>query len=220
MTGRPAAGLAYRLAIFDLDGTLADSFGWFLGALDGVADEFGVRRIAPEEVAALRGFEPARLLRHLGVPRWKLPMIAARMRGLMAAEIDRIRLFDGVDTMLRDLSEAGVALALVTSNSEANARRILGPRNAALFSHLGCDAAMFGKRRKLRAALRHCGVPREAAICIGDELRDLDAAAAEGIAFGAACWGYATPEALRARAPTMLFAVPAEVAPALLGAGA
>ena len=28
----------YRLVIFDFDGTLADSFGWFLDVFDAVAD--------------------------------------------------------------------------------------------------------------------------------------------------------------------------------------
>jgi phosphoglycolate phosphatase len=30
--------MLYKLAIFDFDGTLADSFPWFLGMVNGLAD--------------------------------------------------------------------------------------------------------------------------------------------------------------------------------------
>ena len=36
----------YKLVIFDFDGTLADSFPWFAGVLNGVADRYGFRRVA------------------------------------------------------------------------------------------------------------------------------------------------------------------------------
>ncbi len=45
----------YGLAIFDLDGTLLDSFPWFLGIINAVADKYRFRRIAPDQVEALRG---------------------------------------------------------------------------------------------------------------------------------------------------------------------
>ena len=42
------------LAIFDLDGTLADSFPWFVCVLNGVADQFRFRRVAEHEIGDLR----------------------------------------------------------------------------------------------------------------------------------------------------------------------
>ncbi len=50
--------MRYRLVIFDLDGTLADSFPWFVRNVNGVADKFGFRRIASQDIAALRGLGP------------------------------------------------------------------------------------------------------------------------------------------------------------------
>jgi len=46
--------MPYSLAIFDLDGTLADSFPWFLSVLDRVADEFHLKRVRAEDIPALR----------------------------------------------------------------------------------------------------------------------------------------------------------------------
>ena len=56
--------------------------------------------------------------------------------------------------------------------------------------------------------------PRSA-IAIGDEVRDIEAARAAGIACGAVTWGYAAPEALRAMQPDMVFERVEEIAPAL-----
>jgi phosphoglycolate phosphatase len=203
--------MRYRLAIFDFDGTLADSFDWFLGAYDQVAGELGFRRVPAEEVASLRGVHARDILRRLEVPTWKMPQAAARMRALQARDIDRIGLFPGVAEMLEGLAARDVALAVVTSNAEANVRRVLGPDHARRIAHYACGAPLFGKRSRLRRVLRAARVPPAEAFAIGDELRDLEAARAEGIAFGAVSWGYGAPEALRGAGPTEVFAEPADI---------
>ena len=181
--------LAYRLIIFDLDGTLADSFPWFQRHLNAVADRFGFRRVAEHEIAPLRRMAARDILARLGVPRWKVPLIARHMRRLKAAELDRIPLFPGAEAMLRALAEGGVQLALVTSDNEANARRQLGHQNVALFSHVACGASLFGKAAKFKKVLRLAGVDAARAIAIGDEVRDIEAARAAGIRCAAVTWG-------------------------------
>jgi phosphoglycolate phosphatase len=42
-------------------------------------------------------------------------------------------------------------------------------------------------------------------ICIGDEIRDIEAARTAGMDSGAVAWGYALPSALQAARPTHLF---------------
>src|SRR5919107_141768 len=118
----------YRLAIFDFDGTLADSFPWFLGVIDSVADRYDFKRIEGHEIEALRHKSAREIIAHLAVPRWRLPLIARHMRTLAARDPDAARLFEGVGRALERLTQAGLAVAVVSSNSEANVRRALGPR--------------------------------------------------------------------------------------------
>lgn len=198
--------MRYRLAIFDFDGTLADSFTWFLGVMNRLADEHRFRRIEEQELETLRGQAARQIVKHVGLPAWKLPLVARTMRQHMAREIGQIRLFPGVDRLLQGLAGHGIELAIVTSNSIDNVRQVLGPDNAALIGHYACGASMFGKRAHLRTVLRGSGVPAAEAIAIGDEIRDLEAAHAEGIPFGAVAWGYTHPESLRAHAPREMFA--------------
>lgn len=196
--------MPYALAIFDLDGTLADSFPWFLRTINDVADRFNFRRVNDEDVEELRHASSREILARLEVPLWKLPAIARHARRLKAEATSEISLFDGVEAMLRTLAGNGVQLALVTSDSEANAREKLGEA-AALFSHFDCSASLFGKPAKFRRVIRRAGVEPARVISIGDEVRDIEAARAVGIACGAVCWGYAAPAALRAHAPDHTF---------------
>jgi phosphoglycolate phosphatase len=204
--------MRYQLVIFDFDGTLADSFRWFCRILNEVADRYRFRRTEPHEVDALRTMGARDLTRHFGIPAWKLPLIANYLRKRKSQELGQTRLFDGVDRMLRELTDAGIALALVTSNSEPNARAILGADNANLIRTYECGVSMFGKASRFRRVLRRTGTPAANAICIGDEIRDLEAARKAGIAFGAVTWGYTVPEALLARAPEMVFRSVGEIA--------
>jgi phosphoglycolate phosphatase len=197
--------MRYKLVIFDFDGTLADSFPWFSRVFNDIADRFRFKRIEPHEIDMLRQLDTRALMRHLGIPAWKIPLIASHMRKRKAKDLDQTRLFEGVDGMLRRLSDAGVAFALVSSNSEANVRGILGAKNTGLISLYECGVSLLGKASRFRRILRRSGVPADRAICIGDEIRDLDAARKAGIAFGAVTWGYTAPAALIARGPDVVF---------------
>lgn len=196
--------MPYTLAIFDFDGTLADSFPWFLRTINYVADRFGFRRVADEDVEGLRHASTQEILSRLEVPLWKLPAIARHARRLKAEATREIPLFAGVEAMLRMLAENGVQLALVTSDSEADAREKLGDA-AELFSYFDCSASLFGKPAKFRRVIRRSGVALDRVISVGDEVRDIEAARAVGIACGAVYWGYAAPAALRAHGPDHMF---------------
>ncbi len=195
----------YRLVIFDLDGTLADSYPWFLQNLHGVLERFGLTSVSDTDIERLRGAGPREILDHLGVRRWKLPMIARHIRRLKSEHIAAIPLFQGVDELLQALRARGITLAMVSSDDGRNVRQALGSRNASLFAHYACSASMFGKARKFRRVLRSAGVGPAETLCIGDEIRDLEAAREVGVAFGAVSWGYTSPDALEARAPDALF---------------
>jgi phosphoglycolate phosphatase len=201
----------YQLLIFDFDGTLADSAEWMIRTLNDVAGQFGLRQVSAEEVALLRGRSNAEIVRHLGVPMWKLPGIAAEMRRRIARDLDRIALFPGVEPLLRALDEANLRLAIVSSNSEANVRHILGAANASRIDMFECSASMFGKAHKLRTVMNRLHIAPQATLCIGDETRDIEAAREVQAASGAVLWGYATAEILRKFAPTHTFATPPDI---------
>jgi phosphoglycolate phosphatase len=200
-----------RLVLLDFDGTLADSFPWLLGALAGVAARFDLPNPDPARLEALRGEDAAAVLRALSVPRWRLPAIAVHLRRL-AREAPPPPLFPGVPEMLERLAASGIVLGIASSNSAAQIRRTLGPALVARIGHVAAEASLFGKAGRFRRILREARLPPAQALAVGDELRDIAAARAVGIAAGAVAWGYAHPARLRAEAPDAFFATPEEIA--------
>ena len=197
--------MGYRLIIFDFDGTLADSAAWFAGTLNSVARRYGFREIDAVEMAQLRGRPNREIMQALKVSAWKLPFIAAHVRRLAAEAAPSITLFPGVAEMIRRLAERGVQVAVVSSNSEAVVRQVLGAELTGLVAHYGCGASVFGKAAKFREVIRKAGVAEADVLSVGDEVRDIEAARKVRLATGAVTWGYATAEILRAQRPSALF---------------
>lgn len=186
--------VTYTLVIFDFDGTLADSFPWFVEVFDTLAERYWFKRITEQEGATLRGLSARQIIHHLGVSRWKL--LARHARILAKRDRAQIALFLGVDAMLAELTAAGITLAVVSSNSEETVRHVLGPENVARITYYACGSSVFGKQAHFRRVLKRSGVRPADALCIGDEIRDYEAASAVGMPFGAVAWGYTTAEAL------------------------
>ena len=209
--------MPYSLAIFDLDGTLVDSFPWFARTINDVADRFGFRRVAEDELETIRAKSTREILAHLQLPLWKVPAVARHMRRLKAEAAADTPLFQGVPEMLQRLADHGIKLALVTSDSQANARRKLGT-SAGLISYYDCAASLFGKPARFRRVIRRAKIDKTEIIAIGDEVRDVEAARAVGICCGSVAWGYAAPKALRAMKPDFMFEQMDDIARGLLEA--
>jgi len=194
----------YSLVIFDFDGTLADSVPWFMTALDRTADRFNLKRVDPAEIESLRMLSSRDALKHLGVPMLKLPQMAIYVREIFAEAMHDIPLFAGAADMLAALRAAGVKLAIVSSNGEANVRHVLGPA-ADLIDHYACGSSIFGKAQKFAAVLRALRQSPARTLGVGDEIRDIDAARQAGLSAGAITFGYNARAALENHAPEFLF---------------
>lgn len=201
----------YRLVIFDFDGTLADSFPFFLSVFNTIADRHGFKRIDVARADGLRHYGMREMMAHVGLPAWKLPLASNSFIAMMKEGAHAISLFDGVAAALRYLHGQGVRLAVVSSNSEHNVRAILGPDLAPLVARLECGMSVFGKARRLRAVARESGVAASDAIYVGDQGTDAQAAHKAGMAFGAVHWGFATIESLRAHGCEAEFAAPQDL---------
>lgn len=203
--------MTYQLAIFDFDGTIADSFPFFVAVHDKLAARHGFAKLDYARLDEYRTLEPRAIMRRQGVATWKLPFIAKDFMAMMSAETGGVRLFDGVDEALRLLSAHGVRLAIVTSNSLENVRQAVGDERIRQIEHIEARASLFGKRRRLERVLAATGVAPHEAIYVGDQTTDAEAAHAAGIAFGAVHWGYASADLLERLSPAMSFRTVADL---------
>ena len=163
--------MSYRLAIFDFDGTLADSWPFFMSVFNEIADQHGFRRVDAAQAEQLRHYGPRDIMRHVGMPAWKLPIASRSFIDRMRGATGRIALFDGIAHTLRELDRNGVRLAVVSSNAEDNVRDVLGPELATLVGHYECGMSIFGKAARIRKVVRRATVPAVQALYVGPDYR-------------------------------------------------
>ena len=197
--------MKYKLIIFDFDGTLANTFPWMLRIAARVAEKYHYSLPDQSQIEIFRGYDARKLMRIYKVSIWKLFRMARDVNTWMSKDIHQISLFGGVDRLLRCLREQGIQLALVSSNTLENVRNVLGPDLFDCFQYFECGVTVFGKSRKFKKILRKSGMRPAESICIGDEIRDVQAARKAQIPFGAVTWGYTRGDALRALEPHELF---------------
>jgi len=209
--------MKYKVAIFDFDGTLADSFPFFLSILDELADKYHREHVSPEQLGELRKMTTPELLKFFHFPMWRLPFIGRNVNNQMSQNINQISLFEGMEALIQDLASLGMVLVVVSSNSYENVVRVLG-ENASLFTHFECGSALMGKKKRFKRVLEKLNVDPTEVISIGDEIRDLEASKKMDIAFGAVTWGFNDPEAFVSRDPDHIFYSVSDISTVLTGA--
>jgi len=204
--------MTIQLAIFDFDGTLANTFAVFGESLNTLALKHRFRPVTPEDEPRMRSMSAAEILRELRLPIWRAPAVLSDYRKMLHKRIGEVQPFPGIAPSLEALLDQGVALAVATSNTVDNVKSVLGDELVERFAALECGSALFGKSHRLRHILRQTSIDPAHAIYIGDELRDAEAARSVGVKFGAVAWGYTRFDALLLQDPHIAFRVPADLA--------
>ena len=207
----------FDLVVFDFDGTLADSLTWFRSVLGDVLEHHRLKPLTLDQAEALRGLTPKAIMDELEIPTWKVPLIAADVRQRAADNADQIVLFDGIPELLLALKASGVSLAVVSSNGEKAVREVLGAELAGLFDQFACCAALFGKASVFKKVIKKAGTTPQRTLCVGDEVRDIDAAREASCNCAAVSWGFATANILADQSPCHLVSEPAALGDIVLG---
>ncbi len=183
-----------RAAIFDLDGTLADTSQDLIAAANAALLEAGRpgRLVTPGDADA--AFAGGRAMLRVGLARsesgWDeadVDRLYPRLLEHYAAAIDtHTRLYDGAERALTRLAARGWGLAVCTNKPEALAEtllRRLGVRDR-FGAMLGADSRPFRKpdpRHVIETVALLGGAPARS-VLIGDTITDRRAAAAAGVA--------------------------------------
>ncbi|SFH90020.1 HAD-IA family hydrolase [Albimonas pacifica] len=184
-----------RGALFDLDGTLADTSGDLIAAANATLAARGASgRLDRATDAGLSGKGGRAMLRaglaRSGAPAAEVEPWVEAAFPLFLAEYEAAiavhsRLFEGVETALETLAAAGWRLAVCTNKPEGLARILLAElgvldRFAAL---VGADTLPVRKPdpRPVWAAADRAGAARGRSVMVGDTTTDREAARAAGL---------------------------------------
>lgn len=197
---------SYRAIVFDLDGTLLDSWPSLLST---------VCRMAPANACAI---EPSALRLKLSEGIAPMFQLALEQMGLAPAAADttweemeqhyrrhsllHTRPYGAVGGMLAQLASAGVRLALCTNRDRSSTQALLALMGwGRYFNHVQCwgdGLAAKPDPEPLLATLACLACPAQDALFVGDSGVDATCAAQAGVDFAAHLGGYhASPEELQ-----------------------
>jgi phosphoglycolate phosphatase len=200
-----------QVAIFDFDGTLVDSLEQTIEAYNRLAPRFRVKPIVREQLPRLRTLGARAAMREHDVSLWKLPWIVRSMRRALREKVDGLQAIPEVPEALRALAANGCRMSILSSNATQTIERFLERNQLQLFEQVSGGSSMLGKQRALERLCKRMGLSPSAAVYVGDEARDIEAAHAAGIRSIAVSWGYADRGALVARNPTYVIDRPGEL---------
>lgn len=184
------------LFIFDWDGTLLDSTGRIVVAMQAAADELGIEWRSAEQVRNIIGLGLPEAIVHLypqlpAADRQALQV--AYSRHYVAADQQPCGWFPMVRDTLQQLKDEGCTLAVATGKSRRGLRRVLEQLHMLDFFHATrCADETQSKPhpQMLHELLDELAVPVERAVMIGDTEYDMAMAQAAampriGVSYGA-----------------------------------
>lgn len=215
--GKVRGAMQLRAAIFDFDGTIADTFEQVVRILNLLAGEFGYRQADAAEVDALRSMPAKDVAKRLGVRWHKIPAIVTRARNELSKSMGGILPFDGIPEAIAQLRDRGLIVGMLTSNNRKNVELFLAEHPIEL-DFVSTGSGLWSKHRRLAKLMKQHELTRENTAYIGDEVRDIEAARELGMRAVSVGWGYSKTELLEAAKPDVLVMRVADLVEALVDA--
>ena len=196
----------YELIVFDWDGTLMDSAGAIVAALQAAARDIGV--VAPSEARARHiiglGLRDALASALPNLPEQHYLSLAESYRRHFMASDGQLQMFAGAPELLAELSGAGHLLAVATGKTRAGLARALATSGIGdLFVATRCADQCHSKPhpQMLQELMDELAVAPERTLMIGDTTHDLLMAKNAGVAALGVSYGAHPRAELLAEAP-------------------
>ncbi len=220
--------MSWDLALFDLDGTLVDSFGDIVAGIRVACRAVGLPASPELDKLATRG-----------IPLEDFYLAAAGAAHTLPGEADRFARFvdayracylpgcltttvpyRGIPEALAEARRAGMKIGVATTKRTETAGRVL--EGTGLLPLIDVYSGSDGLPHKpdpavLDRVAELAGVPLARAVMIGDTDRDVGAARAAGCASIGVTWGGFSAEEMRALAPDVVVDTPGQLIEALRG---
>lgn len=208
----------YKLAVFDMDGTILDTLEDLKDSTNFALEKCGYPTRSYDEVRRFVGNGIRKLIER-AVP-----------EGLTVEQIDRVhevftehykvhcadktKAYDGIKPLLEKLRASGVKTAVVSNKADYGVQELCKEYFDGLFDYAVGERE--GIRRKpapdaVNEALRVLGIDKSEAVYIGDSDVDFETAKNAELPCISVLWGFRDEEFLREKGGTLFVRDPAEI---------
>lgn len=170
--------MKYQLVVFDWDGTLLDSAGAIVNAIQASCRDLGLEEPSDAQARHVIGLGLTDAMRHAvpSLPPERIHEMVERYRFHYLSADHQLMLFPGVREMLARLQAAGHMLAVATGKSRLGLDRAFAHSGlGALFQASRCADECHSKPhpQMLEELMAEFGVTSESTVMIGDTSHDL-----------------------------------------------
>ncbi|WP_434353504.1 HAD-IIIA family hydrolase [Psychrobacter sp. HD31] len=215
-TMMPASLADKSLIIFDWDGTLQNTIGLIVDAMQSAAKTQGLS-ISEQAVKGIIGLEIMIAIQQL-FPQADEATCLKVLQSYGDYYIDNAehcKLYDGVESMIKALSKQGRKLAVATGKKRVGLQRSFNHTNIqAYFTASRCADESGSKPNPamLKEILTQTNTPLKSAVFIGDSIYDIQMANEIGMDSIAVTYGCEKPQVLASQNPTYVVNTVAELA--------
>jgi len=184
-----------KAVLFDFDGTIADTLPVSVACVNILSKKYDYSKVALSKCRDISMREAVN--KYLKISMFRLPFFVKDLKELLSKHSDDIKIFDGMDKVIRLLSQRYM-IGILTSNSESFVSSILNKYNLRKnVSFINSDASVFGKDMMLRKFLKKNNLRVNDVVYVGDEVRDIEACKKLKLKMIAVSWGYNSRKLLK-----------------------
>ena len=216
--------MKYKLAIFDLDGTILNTLGDLACAVNAALAAHGYPQHSVEDVRRFVGNGVANLIRRAvpaGTDEAECARVLADFKAYYRDHInDHTRPYDGVPGLLKSLRDAGVKVGVNSNKFDAALQSLCHIHFEGLYDYAVGESEVTPKKPDPTAARRimdSMGVSAGETIYIGDSDVDLQTARNAGVASAWVSWGFRSRAEMRDCGVAAAFDSPEALRDYLLG---
>jgi len=199
--------------IFDFDGTIADTSKLFLNIVKTITKEFDINVNGEkfDNFEQYKNMTIKQIRKRHNINFFMGLKILKRGQEEYDKEVQNIKIFKEVKSLLYELNSRNYKIGILSSNSVENIEKVLEKENINIIRYVYSSKRLFGKATVLKKILKEQGMERKDTIYIGDEVRDVEAAKKANILSGAVTWGLNGKEILENSNPDYIFEVPEDI---------
>lgn len=196
--------------IFDFDGTIANSFPVLFKVYNEMAQKRGYKIVKWEEWELIRRMSIPKALRYVGIKPYQVPSLLGTGRRQLLEKADEIEIFNGMDKVINTLSANKHKIFILSTNAKEVVLKVLKKADLDKKVHTLNTTAVFGKATAIKQLIRRYRLDKKDVWLVGDELRDIQAAAKAKVNSIAVAWGLQPADLLQQANPTKLVQKPSD----------
>lgn len=215
--------MRYKLAVFDLDGTVLNTIGGLTHAVNAALAMNGLPARSREEVQAMVGNGTRKLIeRALGedADPELISKVYSNYQKYYAENCSYDTYpYDGIKQMLIKLNEAGIKCAVVTNKPDIPAKKLIQENFGSIIAETHGNVPEVPVKPDptfVYETMKNLGVNPSEAVYIGDSDVDIRTGKNAGIDYISVDWGFRTREFLVENGARIIFSDPFEVADYLI----